>query len=197
MTPEALRERAIILYERMEFMDDGKIDAILAEFTALVAEARQQAEASRRVPELDNHHNALACGYCAGPLKEEHVRLVALAAEADAEARRLRQVFLDSCGACSTDYTDFRMAVCGAEGWRIRALEAECRAAEARREQREQDAEKDRLIGRLTRHVGDLEARIAILVDIVKRAMVAEDPDQWLPDAHEYLAALRAQDARG
>jgi hypothetical protein len=32
-------------------------------------------EGSRRVHELDNHHNALACGYCAGPIKEEVERL--------------------------------------------------------------------------------------------------------------------------
>ena len=91
LTPEALRERAIILYEHLEHLDDGKIDAILAAFTALIAEARRQAEASRRVPALDNHHNALACGYCAGPLKEENVRLAALVTDADrrvAEAQK-------------------------------------------------------------------------------------------------------------
>ena len=42
MTPEALRERAIILYERLELMDDGKIDALIAAFIALVAEARRE-----------------------------------------------------------------------------------------------------------------------------------------------------------
>lgn len=32
---------------------------------------RERLRASRRVHELDNHHNALACGYCAGPIKEQ------------------------------------------------------------------------------------------------------------------------------
>lgn len=36
---------------------------------------RDQLKASRRVHELDNHHNALACGYCSGPLKDELLRL--------------------------------------------------------------------------------------------------------------------------
>lgn len=35
----------------------------------------EQCEGSRRVHELDNHHNALACGYCNGPLKDELLRL--------------------------------------------------------------------------------------------------------------------------
>lgn len=36
---------------------------------------RDKLKASRRVYELDNHHNALACGYCVGPLKDELERL--------------------------------------------------------------------------------------------------------------------------
>ena len=51
---------------------DGVLDRVTVAVTALVAEAK--AEASRRAPEFD-HHNALACRYCAGPLKEEIARL--------------------------------------------------------------------------------------------------------------------------
>lgn len=40
-----------------------------------VEQERDKLKASRRVHELDNHHNALACGYCAGPLKDELERL--------------------------------------------------------------------------------------------------------------------------
>ena len=57
LTPEALRERAILLYLRLERMEDGKIDAILTEFTALVAEARKD----ERLAVL-HEVNRVACG---------------------------------------------------------------------------------------------------------------------------------------
>lgn len=36
---------------------------------AALEEENAKLKASRRVPELDNHHNALVCGYCSGPLR--------------------------------------------------------------------------------------------------------------------------------
>ena len=51
-------------------------------------------------------------------------------ADAEVEAKRFRTIFTESLGNCSTDYTDFQMAVCGAEGWRIRATDAEARVRE-------------------------------------------------------------------
>lgn len=59
--------------------------------------ARLQAEneklsASRRVHELDNHHNALACGYCAGPLKNELTRLLSIEPETATLREQLEQV---------------------------------------------------------------------------------------------------------
>jgi len=51
-------------------------------------------------------------------------------ADAEVEAKRFRKIFTESLGNCSTDYTDFQMAVCGAEGWRIRATDAEARVRE-------------------------------------------------------------------
>jgi hypothetical protein len=53
------------------------------ERNALLSEVAQL-KASRRVHELDNHHNALACGYCNGPLRE---RLV----ETETEIAQLRE----------------------------------------------------------------------------------------------------------
>ncbi|HEU4509052.1 MAG TPA: hypothetical protein VFR78_12475 [Pyrinomonadaceae bacterium] len=50
-----------------------------------------QCEGSRRVHELDNHHNALACGYCAGPLKDELTRIQAQLAQVEQERDDLRR----------------------------------------------------------------------------------------------------------
>lgn len=46
-------------------------------------------EGSRRVHELDNHHNALACGYCNGPLKDGLTQLQSELAQSRAENERL------------------------------------------------------------------------------------------------------------
>mgnify|MGYP003395049022 CR=1 FL=1 len=69
-------------------------------------------------------------------------------------------------------------------------------AEDMRAEQREAMNKKDALIGKLSRAVAgtnDLEARVAILIALLERAMTAEDPSEWLSDAQEYLAAIRAQ----
>lgn len=61
-----------------EFLAHARTDipALIRDWRAL--QTRLTAcEGSRRVHELDNHHNALACGYCAGPIKEESARLTA------------------------------------------------------------------------------------------------------------------------
>lgn len=59
------------------------VSALCATVRALEARLKQ-CEGSRRVHEIDNHHNALACGYCAGPLKNELTRLVAIDLEFNA-----------------------------------------------------------------------------------------------------------------
>lgn len=62
-------------------IDDHKANCVVPHVHALCATVKhlraenQKLMASRRVHELDNHHNALACGYCAGPLKDELTRL--------------------------------------------------------------------------------------------------------------------------
>ena len=73
---------------------------------------------------------------CADRLSEAVTQLAALRAaldaaraERDEAVAHLHQTLLESAGNCSTDYTDFRMAVIGAEAWRIRAREAEARFA--------------------------------------------------------------------
>jgi hypothetical protein len=58
--------------------------------SALIAE-RDALAASRRVHELDNHHNALACGYCSGPLKDELLRAQAEVERQAGEIERLRK----------------------------------------------------------------------------------------------------------
>jgi hypothetical protein len=65
---EQLRDWAYIASARIGDLLDT-LRALEAEVARLTEENARLA-ASRRVPELDNHHNALACGYCAGPLKE-------------------------------------------------------------------------------------------------------------------------------
>lgn len=52
---------------------------------------RERLRASRRVHELDNHHNALACGYCAGPIKDESARLQSQLEQLRAENERLKE----------------------------------------------------------------------------------------------------------
>lgn len=48
---------------------------VLCQTVRALRERLAACEGSRRVHELDNHHNALACGYCSGPLKDELTRL--------------------------------------------------------------------------------------------------------------------------
>lgn len=55
-----------------------------------------QCEGSRRVHELDNHHNAMACGYCAGPLKDELTRLQSQLAQAHDERWYTSQLLTDT-----------------------------------------------------------------------------------------------------
>lgn len=72
--------------------DDGYVDLLFCaeartDIPALIRDWRTlqtrltACEGSRRVHELDNHHNALACGYCAGPLKNELTRLLSIEPE--------------------------------------------------------------------------------------------------------------------
>ena len=75
LTPETLAEIRERPFKRrdgiavVELTVDER-SALLDHCTALEEELNR-ALGSRRVPELDNHHNALACAYCNGPLKEE------------------------------------------------------------------------------------------------------------------------------
>jgi Ead/Ea22-like protein len=61
-----------------------------ANVSALIAEV-ERLLASRRVHELDNHHNALACGYCSGPLRDELLRLQAEVQRQTGELRDAHQ----------------------------------------------------------------------------------------------------------
>jgi hypothetical protein len=74
-----------------ELVSAAKIIVETASLSALIAE-RDALAASRRVHELDNHHNALACGYCSGPLKDELLRLQAEVERQAGEVERLGEV---------------------------------------------------------------------------------------------------------
>lgn len=60
---------------RAENNDEKEYSNSLALKYTVLEQRLAQCEGSRRVHELDNHHNALACSYCAGPLKDELMRL--------------------------------------------------------------------------------------------------------------------------
>jgi hypothetical protein len=95
---EASEVERVMTMEANTLLSDEQIDAALRDYQlghdadaachvpALCATVRhlkaenEKLMASRRVHELDNHHNALACGYCAGPLKDELERLKKLEA---------------------------------------------------------------------------------------------------------------------
>ena len=51
-------------------------DACFRKLTGTIAEV-DRLKAARRIGELDNHHNALLCPYCNGPIKDEITRLQA------------------------------------------------------------------------------------------------------------------------
>lgn len=69
----------------------GDIDGIINSHRALAGE-RDKLTASRRVHELDNHHNALACGYCSGPLRDEVERLQSQMRELTEERQQMEQI---------------------------------------------------------------------------------------------------------
>jgi hypothetical protein len=105
MNPETLKamkarlakmDRTMSLMKRSD--DNVHADAYVQDVTylrkrvsALITE-RDALAASRRVHELDNHHNALACGYCGGPLKDELLRLQAEVERQAGEIERLKLV---------------------------------------------------------------------------------------------------------
>lgn len=69
--------------DELEVADDAlerqvTLIADLRSENAALREQLARCEGSRRVHELDNHHNALACSYCSGPLKDELLRLQAI-----------------------------------------------------------------------------------------------------------------------
>jgi hypothetical protein len=72
--------------QKRPWLGEERLRALDAEVARLTEENARLA-ASRRVPELDNHHNALACGYCAGPLKEH-------AEQSEARLARAREALM-------------------------------------------------------------------------------------------------------
>lgn len=90
-------------------------------------------ESSRRVHELDNHHNALACGYCAGSLKNELTRLASI----EPETLTLREQNTALREQLAEAYTWIDRKNAAIEAWQQQAKENAARLAQV-----EQDRER-------------------------------------------------------
>jgi hypothetical protein len=74
-----------------ELVSADKVPVETESLSVLIADY-ERLLASRRVHELDNHHNAIVCGYCNGPLKGELLRLQTETERQAAEIERLRLI---------------------------------------------------------------------------------------------------------
>lgn len=126
-------------------MKDGKIwgcpaptHAEVERLRTALAQAEREREFERE--RADNQHEAAEMfqnQYREALQERDHSRglvngLIAERNDARAEVERLKAEFIAAIPKCSTDVTDFQMARLAAQGWKIRAEQAEADLARVR-----------------------------------------------------------------